>query len=403
MVSWDFTGTATTGPGWPTPGGPWTAWTTLKTAANAFTTVGKKDVRVAVRDTDGDVGYGVVAVRVVAAVGGSRCIVTTEAEVDDGATSCTNPALMGTDGKISLLEALRVISQDGLVTFAYPMTFTGTGSYTVGRRVSIVGYGTKIIGKGFTFADGSTANPTRVIGLELSGQTSRITPPAGKVIVFEDVYVHDSAGFETWGYLRLERVRMDGCTGACVTIQDTSSSGCLTVRGSVFRGAGSGTAIHAAHADGGVPTLNVASSFFTGFQRAIWLEAPGPATLVNNTFEANGTGVEFLTGTSGHSLRNNLFSNQSVSAAMWGTATFAARDYHQLWQNADAGLLSSDPNARTSDPLYLYPVADDYRLSFASPAKNSGVDAGMNLVPGFPTGAFRYLDTAPDRGAFETW
>jgi hypothetical protein len=402
LVSWDFTGTATAGPGWPVAGAPWTDWTTVKTAANTFTSTGKFTVRLAVRDADGDVGYGAVAVRVVNNVGGSRCIVTTDVDVDDGATSCTNPSLMGTDGKISLREAVRVISQDGLVTFASPMTLTGTTAYALGRRMSIVGYGTKIVGSGFTFADGTSANPTRLIGLELSGQTSVMSVPSSKNVVVEDVYVHDSAGFETWSALRLERVRMENCTSACVTIRDTSSSGYLTVRASEFRGAGSGTALYGAHADGGPPTMNVATSLFIGFQRAIWLATGGATTVVNNTFEANATAIQYQ-GSTGHVLRNNIFTNQSVAAATLGTATFTSRDYHQLWQNASNGGLGADANTLTSDPQYLFPVQEDYRLSWGSPAANSGVDTGLYLIPAFPTSGPKYLGTAPDRGGFETW
>ena len=55
----------------------------------------------------------------------------------------------------------------------------------------------------------------------------------------------------------------------------------------------------------------------------------GATTILNSTFEANGTGVTYSpAASSGHALRNNVFTNQTVAAATCGGATFASRDYH---------------------------------------------------------------------------
>lgn len=404
LVSWDFTGTATAAPGWPTAGAPWTGWTTLKTASNTFSTAGRKAVRVAVRDADGDVGFGTVTVLAYGGGGDTICVVDTDVDVDDGATSCVGGAAgFGADGKLSFPEAMRLLAQDGTITFASPMTIRGSGTWSLPRRMTIHGYGVVFANKTFSVSQGTGANPVRFIGAELTGQTAPVTINAGFNAVFEDVWFHDSAGIETWTGTRLDRVRMERCTGACVTIRDTSSSGYLTVRASAFRGSGSGTAIQGLNADGGPPTADVATSLFTGFQLAILLPTNGATTIVNDTFEANGTAIEYR-GSGGHVLRNNVFSNQGVAAVTVGTGTtFTSRDHHQLWQNASDGPLATDANVLASDPRYLFPAVGDYRLSLGSPAVDSGVDTGLNLLPAFPSSTPRFLGAGPDRGGYETW
>jgi hypothetical protein len=405
LVSWDFLGTATAPPPWPDVlGDAWTPWSTLKSVTNTFSPFGTYTVRVAVRDADGDVGYGVVVVRARGA--GYFCTVNTASDQDDASvTSCDNAAWIG-DGRLSFREALRVAGADETIGFASPMTITGSSSFEVFANVVEI-QGPGVVIKDTTLVVNVGTSPVLIRGLEFTGAAPAVTVMNGHAATLQDVYVHDSRGIESYGAATLERVRMERCSGPCVAVFDATGTDTLTVSHSQFIGSSTGIALDFAACDPTRLALVARSSLFTGFDQAIRLGCGGQTTIQHNTFEANGTGVAyFATASTGHSLRNNIFTNHSTSAVARGGASFTDRDYHLLWQNVSDGGLGADPNALAADPLYLFPAQGDFRLALLptkSSAVDSAVDLGLRLLPAFPTAGLRFLGTGPDRGAYESW
>ena len=104
------------------------------------------------------------------------------------------------------------------------------------------------------------------------------------------------------------------------------------------------------------------------------------------------------------SVQDGAITGQTTAAVALGLATFTARDYHLLFQNASDGGIAGDPSTLAGvDPLYLFDSAGDYRLSQASPGVNSALDTGLYLLPQYPATAPRFLGAGPDRGGRESF
>jgi hypothetical protein len=410
QVSWDFQGTATAAQ--PPGAAPWTAWSTTKAAANTYGTAGTYYPRLAVRDEAGAVSYATVRLVVLAAAA-PLCVVDTAADVDDGASSCScSGASCGSDGRLSLREALRLAASGSTITFGGPMTITGSGSYTVSSIVRIMAPpGVVLDTKTLTIDAGDSANPVVIAGLELTRQTTAVTLRGGRYATLEEVYLHDMAGIVDCGTLTLTRARMARCVlpgggqASCVRVTNACGAGTprtLTVQYSDFDGGGSTyEAIDVEQCTAGVPGLYALGNVFSGFTRGIDIDC-APSTVVHNTFHANGTGV--LYAGNGHVLRDNIFSSQTTSAVDCAGVTFTSRDYHLLFQNASNGCLAGDPGTLASDPQYVFPAARDYRLQLGSPSIDSAVDLGLYLLPAFPAAPGpRYIGAGPDRGGRESF
>jgi hypothetical protein len=400
-VSWDFQGIATAAPGSPTAGAPWTAWTTTQTATNVYALAGTYEARVAVRDADGDVGLGSVTVIVLPA-GSAPCVVTTGADVDDGATACGSP---GPDGVLSLAEALRLAPNGTTITFASPVRISGTGAYTVARDdITLVApAGTILDGKSLSI----TGNRFRVLGLELANQTTAVAIGNKRVVTLEDCNLHDMPGITVGGTLTLTRVRMANCVGRCVTLTDASNSDTLTVRHSAFLGGPGAVGIDIAQCRANRVALVSQSNVFAGLATGVRFASAciGWGEFQNDSFASNGTGIAFSTGASAnHVLRNTIFSGHTTAAASCGAATFASRDRHLLYQNASDGCLGGDAGTISGqDPLYVFASGGDYRVGLASPAVDGALDLGLFLLPQFPAAGPRFLGAGPDRGGRESW
>ncbi|HET8541218.1 MAG TPA: hypothetical protein VFL83_15190 [Anaeromyxobacter sp.] len=402
QVSWDFQGASTAAPAHPTPAAPWTGWTATPTASNVYTVAGTYTARVAVRDADGDVGYGSVTV-IVLPTGAPTCVVTTSADVDDGATACSGGGL-GADGRLSLAEALRVAPNATTITFATPMRISGTGAYTVAQDdlLVVAPSGTVLDGKTLAF----TGNRTRVVGLELANQTTPLSVGNRRILTLEDCDLHDMPGIAVYGTLTLTRVRMARCAGQCVYVTDASNSDTLTVRHSTFLGGAGAVGIDIAQCKPGKVALVSQSNVFAGLSTAVRLGnlCTGSTDVRHTTFASNGTGVSYpAVASPGHVLRNAIFSGHATAAVACGLATFASRDRHLLHQNASSGCLGGDPGTLAGDPLYLFGPAGDYRVGLGSPAVDSALDLGLFLLPQYPATTPRFLGAGPDRGGRETW
>ncbi len=395
---------------WGSPAAPWTAWTTTKAASNAYTTAGTYLPRLAVRDEAGAVSYATARV-VVLAAGDPLCVVNTASDLDDGASSCAcTGAACGIDQRLSFREAARLAADGTTITFSGAMTITGTTAIGLAKKVRVVapaGVVLDTIPLGVTAGDAAT--PVLVAGLELTRQATAITLNNKRFLVLEDVYLHDvgsagaSAIFDR-GTLTLRRVRMANCASSCVAVIDATNADTLTVTHSEFRGAG-GIALDAQQCQAGKLTLVAQSNVFVGFAQAVRQVCSGFTNVVNNTFEANGTGIAYpAIGTANHVLRNNVFTNQTVAAASCGGATFTSRDYHVLFGNASSGCLGGDPSTLGTDPQYVFAAARDYRLQLGSPSIDTALDLGLYLIPAFPAAPGpQFLGAGPDRGGRESF
>lgn len=384
-VSWDFTGTG----GAP----PWSAWSTSKTASNSYGTAGTYTARLAVRDSDGDIGFASHLV-VVLASPADLCRVDTNADVDDGASSCTGP--FGTDAKLSLVEAVRLSNAAAgtqTITFSGAMTIAGTGSLSITSPVNLVApSGVILATKTISVSGGSSL----ISGLEMSGQLVELTVQSSGSLRLVDSYLHDMIGVLVAGTATLERVRLVSCTGDCLTLDASSAS--AVVRFSEFKDAAAGRGIRLRACTSG-QALDLQSNVFVRLGLAVREDCSGAMLIRNNTFHANGTGIRYGMG-GGHELRNNIFSAHSGDAVECAAVGFASRDYHLLYQNFSNGCLGGDPNALSSDPLYVYPATDDYRLQLSSPATDTALDLGVDVNDAAPG---NYLGAGPDRGGRESY
>jgi hypothetical protein len=406
-VAWDLDGAASGAP----PGAGWSAWAkTPKTVSHAFTSAGTYTVRVAVRDADGDVAFASVTVVVRGSIADKLCVVDADEaslDVDDapltGAT-CGDPATHGPDGRLSLVEALRLAADGDTIAFAPSIRTIATGTpYAITKAVQLVAPGVVLDGSSITVG---SKGVTTIVGLEVTGAGVQVTVPNGATAAFVGAWLHDLAGIVANGSVTLDGVRMAGCSGSCVVMGDSTGPDIVTVRYSDFRGQGSGSALDFTACAKMKPALDAQSNVFVGFGAAIRVACDGSTKVVHNTFDANGTGIAFVGASSGHVLRNNIFTNHPTAAAACGSATFAAasRDRHLLWQNGSDGCLAADPGTLAADPLYVFPASGDYRLLPASPAVDSAWDLSLNLIPAFPSPApLQHLGNGPDRGGLESY
>jgi hypothetical protein len=330
--------------------------------------------------------------------------VTTSADVDDGATACSGGAAsFGTDGKLSLAEALRLAANGTTITFASPMTISGTGAFTIARDdITLVApAGTIISGKTISV----TGNRARLVGLELANQTTALTVGNRRILTLEDCYLHDMPGITDLGTLTLTRVKMASCIGRCVYVTDASNSDTLTIRHSTFLGGPTAVGVEIAQCKAGKLALVSQSNVFAGLATGIGVAAActGHTDIRHCSFASNGTGIAYVAGTTGHVLRNSIFSGHTTTAASLAGATFTSRDGHLLYQNASDGGLAGDAGTLTGDPAYLFAPAGDYRIGLGSPAVDSAPDLLLFLLPQYPATTPRYLGLNPDRGGRETW
>ena len=380
--SFDFTGVAAGNP-------PWSAFSTVKNADATFATPGLYEVRLAVRDGDSEVGYASAVVKAVASAA-ELCTVTTASVDDDGAASCAGP--FGTDGALSIAEAVRLANAGSNLTivFAGPLAISGAGRLALSVPMTVLG------SAGVSLAVPIDVGAVVMIaGLDLSGAPSASTVSSTGVLTLKHVVQRGGAGWINRGDATFSYVELSGCVGDCLTDDGGSA---LSVEHSVFAQSASSSGILVSTCAVGASALDVSSTKFVGLGSGVRALCNRPMTIVHSTFDQNGRAVAYSGGT-GHILRNSLFTRQSIEAVACGTATFTARDFALLFQNAADGCIGGDPNGLTIDPLFLYLPARDYRLKMASPAADSAATLGRDLNG---PGPGDYFGAGPDRGAGES-
>lgn len=381
-VSFDPTGTAAGGP-------PWSAWATGKTASATYSTPGTYRPRLAVRDADGDVAYASAMVVVVAAAS-DLCTVSTTSQLDDGAASCAGP--FGADGALSLPEAIRLANASGgkAITFAAAMSLSGPATIALAQPTDLLGGGAVELP-----ASLQVTATVRVAGLDLVGSTTPSVVQSSGDLTLTGVTFRHAAGLVVQGSAELEQVAMLGCTTDCLT--DQSGSG-LSLRFSELSGGSGVNGLVLESCGAGAPAVEVQTTTFARLRTGIRASCDRALTIKHVTFDANQRGVEYAGG-AGHVLENSVFTGQAVQAVACGTAGFAQRRSHLLFQNASAGCIDGDPGTVSADPLYVYAPAGDYRLEASSPAIDSAVDLGLDVNGPAPGNAF---GAGPDRGARES-
>ncbi|QSQ18857.1 PKD domain-containing protein [Pyxidicoccus parkwayensis] len=391
-VSWDFTGLD---PGAP----PWSgsAWTTTKTATRTYDTPGTYTVRLAVRDAPGGVGYAFRQVMVLPA-GTIACVVNTNSKTDDGASSCAGP--FGGDGQLSLPEAVRLSNATAgrqVITFSFSgsMSLLGLPTLTLTDGVDILAASDVTLETAnFTVKTGAAM----VSGVSLAKKDLHLTVEPGGTLSFLDGTV-TGGSVVVQGALVLHRANLSDCNKECLRLEGANASAVvrysnLSAPGYVQSGSVTGIVMKTCTSTG--MALDLQSSVLAGLEWGITHDC-GTLRVLHNTFYANSGGIQMKDG-AGHVVRNNLFVKHANQAVTCGTATFASRDFHLLSGNASNGCLSGDPDTLGGAPLFVGPV--DLRLQYASPARDSAVDLGLDVNDAAPG---LYFGAGPDRGALESF
>jgi hypothetical protein len=318
------------------------------------------------------------------------CTVTTTSQSDDGALACDGP--YGTDGALSLTEAVRLANASGprIITFGAPMSLSGPSTLALSRAMTLVGGSNVSLPSAL-----DVSADVLVAGLGFVGATAGGVVKAGGNLSLRHSLLKDSAGLSVAGKASLAYVRMTGCLTDCLT-DDGSTE--FTLSFSELSGAPSRSGLLVKSCASGASQISVQSTVFDRLKTGIRAECDRTLTIQHGTFAENERGVVFAGGT-GHALDNSIFAGQTTEAVACGTATFASRRTHVLFQNGSAGCLGTDPGALNGDPLFVFPAARDLRLLPASPATDSAIDLGLDLngpAPGSFSGA------GPDRGALES-
>lgn len=151
---------------------------------------------------------------------------------------------------------------------------------------------------------------------------------------------------------------------------------------------------------------------------------PRDLTIVNNTLivtGAGGAGIKLSEDRGGHTIFNNVISNEAGGSIIVGT-----RDAHidrntftnpifsvnegdtfmtlAQWRS-QANAYDAQSQTSTLNALFLAPAARDYRLRPGSPAANAGVATfnGKSAPADDILGVTRPQGSAPDQGAFESF
>lgn len=379
-------------------------------------------VRVAMKDSDGDVGYA--PRHLLATVEPSElCAVTTSRPRDDGATDCFRD--LGADQALSLPEAIRLTNaRPGrqVITFsldAIPAnteivrtssdadTFQITGPLWIlaptvaGEQLELAGWNWDIRSPDVVLAGFHLT----FLGQGLQGT---VTVAAGAELRLVHTTLRDFVGLRVAGRAVLEDVELRRCWAAqCILVSGDAAS--LSMSGGTLS-AGTNLpffddGIFATSCGAGtLPVVDVSGVVFQGVpQQAIQQDTScdRPVRVRNATFHEVGTGVA-VTGATTNWITDSLFTGVGTPVSC-GTAGFATggRGRNLLFGYTSSGCLLGDPGNLYADPRYVSAAdGSDLRLQRTSPARDAAADHGLD-VNGVAPGLF--LGAGPDLGGRETW
>ena len=402
LASWDFTGSASGTPAPPpaTPALPWSPWAPLGALDGGYSSTGTFHPRLAVVDTDNDIGYATATVSVLnSASAANLCVVNTNTDVDTGAGTCS--------GSVSLRAALRLANAAGspqTVTFNGPMTIVASSSpYSITAPMNVLAPSGVSLDGGSLSVSGSGVT---IAGMELDNNSVSVS---GDLALFDSLF--QGSSMVLTGGATLTRVHMLECPTTCL---DDNGNGTLSVAYSEFRNSTVGGAGISAQCTASGLGLDVWSTVFEGFGTGLsfscntgLLGSPnGTARARYATFEENDTGASFnltsialLGQHSSASLTNAIFARSTTAAGSCSAnSSVTASDFFLNASNGTCGSGSS------YDPQFVSEVQNDFRLRGppvgGSPAINSGSDTTVNVNAAAPG---NYLGTGPDVGARETY
>ena len=376
---------------------------TGQTSNHAFGVAGTYPVTLKVTDSAGAYGTA-VAVAVVAVASGDLATVTTGVDEANAGATPANPQGAG----FSLREAVAWAAatpgaQVVLVPAGTTVALTSQLNFPDGQALTVVGRGaildgTAIPGAGSSCLDIAGQFKT-LVGLEIRNCPGWPLYVTGANNAVQECSIHDNAYGASWygtpGLFGPGNVvfanRFYGLSlGAPAEARDNVIHSQVT---------GPGVVLYSA-ADGSLLVGNVIRDNPLGI--TINTQCDGVRVLHNTVHGNGGAGVSWPNNTSGHDVRNNVFSSNAgwgLDGLGTGLATVDANDFFQNGSGACRSCATLGPASQAVDPGYVDLAARDLRLLRTSPLRNAGVDTGQDRN-GAAAGNFN--GAAPDVGAFES-
>lgn len=331
-------------------------------------------------------------------------MVSTDVDESDASATPSSPGGTG----LSLREAITYAESTAgaqTIAFAGPMTIV------LGSPLPdfLDPAGSTVVGEAGVLIDGTAAGGVtegcfdligsghRLIAIEIINCPGYGIHGQGPTAVIADCSVHDNRcglradgagsiigpgnnfGFNRWG------IHLDGA----VTVEDNSIHDSTENAIRILN-----------NGDGSIIRRNTIAA--SGWGGVLVVANTDNLTIVHNTLHGNAVGLDFANSTSGHDIRNNLFTASTDAAILTSTSTFAVLSHNDYFGNAGGDCVGSGCAIETDvfglDPGHVDAAAGDFRLLPGSPVIDLGMDLGLD-VNGPEPGSFN--GAAPEPGAWE--
>jgi parallel beta-helix repeat protein len=141
----------------------------------------------------------------------------------------------------------------------------------------------------------------------------------------------------------------------------------------------------------------------------VWIAAGNDTKMYHNTIHNSGNhGVVISSGITGTTIRNNIITGNS-GFGIWKDPSITITENNNLITDAVTNPANTsgqsnftlDASDLNVDPLYYNPGNDYYTLQDSSPARNSGLDLGVDQPDMNGASPGNYSGSAPEMGAYE--
>jgi PKD repeat protein len=376
------------------------------TSTHTYPVAGTYEARLGVQDSG---GLSATTTFLVIVTSASDLVLVTTA-IDENDSGATPGTPQGTG--LSLREAISYSNatagkQSILVPAGFSIALSSQlPNPTDAAGVDIVGDGAVWDGTGMGPADDciQPTAPTRIFGFEIRNcrrSPLRLAFGAGDS-QFSRLNIHDNSQpvfLNDTNVLFGPDNEVSHSAGHCVSVVGQSDTiawnyihDCAT-RGIDLTGSSDGALVI-----GNVITASNPGIFFGAGSNS--------SVLVHNVVHANlgdGVWVGSFSDT-GIELQNNILSSNAGYGLRATDSVFAVNDHNDYFGNVQGTCTSCSslgPASLESDPLYLSPASDDYRLQLSSPNVNAGIDTGQD-VNGPEPGNGLFSGSNPDIGARES-